>query len=110
DVKRLPVMRGDEIVGMITRADFLPAIANLARHLQIHSNDDEQIRRSVLAVIAHAPWRPRALNVGVRDGTVVLKGIVKSDTAHQAAIIAAENVPGVKHVEDQLCKVAHPPP
>jgi CBS domain-containing protein len=110
DVKRLPVMRGDEIVGMITRADFLPAIANLARHLQIHSDDDEKIRRSVLAAIARAPWRPRALNVGVRDGTVALKGIVRSDKARQAAIIAAESVPGVKNVEDQLCTVAHPPP
>ena len=109
NLKRLPVLRGADIVGMITRSDFLPVIARLASRPRISSGDDEQIRNAVLAEIACTPWRPSALNVSVRDGTVTLKGTVRSNKARQAAIIAAENVPGVKTVADHLCEVAHPP-
>jgi len=55
-----------------------------------------------------APWRPCALNVCVHHGTVCLRGNIKGESARKAAIVAAENVPGVKRVEDQLKKV--PPP
>ena len=109
NLKRLPVLRGADIVGMVTRSDFLPVIARLASRPRISSGDDEQIRNAVLAEIACTPWRPSALNVSVRDGTVTLKGTVRSNKARQAAIIAAENVPGVKTVADRLCEVAHPP-
>ena len=109
NLKRLPVLHGADIVGMITRSDFLPVIARLASRPRISSGDDEQIRNAVLAEIACTPWRPSALNVSVRDGTVTLKGTVRSNKARQAAIVAAENVPGVKTVADHLCEVAHPP-
>jgi ribosomal protein S17 len=39
-----------------------------------------------------------------------LRGTIKSDNAHKAVIVAAENIAGVKRVEDQLSKVTHPPP
>ncbi len=110
NVKRLPVMRGDEIVGMVTRSDFLPAVANLARRVQDASADDDQIRSAVIAAMTHEPWRPCALNVTVHDGVVSLRGVVKSDKAREAALVAAEDVPGVKQVEDHLYKVASPPP
>lgn len=109
-IKRLPVMREHKIVGMVTRADFLPAIANLARNIEGVSQDDDRIRNAVLVAMARAPWRPCALNVGVHEGIVSLKGNVRSEHGRQAAMIAAENVPGVKRVEDRLAKVSYPPP
>lgn len=110
NIKRLPVLREGKVVGMVTRADFLPAIANLAREVPQSSNDDEEIRKSVLTAMAHAPWRPCALNVAVHDGIVSLRGVVKTDHIHRAAIVAAETVPGVRKVEDHLSKIAYPPP
>ncbi len=110
NIKRLPVMRDDKIVGMVTRADFLPAIVSLSRHVEESSRDDDQIRSSVIAAMEPTPWRPCALNIGVHDGIVSLRGVVRSDKARQAAIIAAENVPGVKEVVDHLHKVTYPPP
>ncbi|HLZ01120.1 MAG TPA: CBS domain-containing protein [Bradyrhizobium sp.] len=110
NVKRFPVMRGDEIVGMVTRADFLPAIANSALDIPDASGVDDEIRRSIIATISHASWRPCGLNVSVHDGIVTLRGVVRSDNAHKAVIIASENVPGVKRVDDQLSKIIHPPP
>ena len=110
NVKRLPVMCGDELVGMVTRTDFMPAVARLARSAGADSiaPDDDRIRELVIAAMAEAPWRPCAMNVAVQDGLVSLRGSVRSEKARQAAIIAAENVPGVRKVEDDL--TIYPPP
>ncbi|WP_246799390.1 CBS domain-containing protein [Bradyrhizobium sp. CCBAU 51753] len=109
-VTRFPVMRDNELVGMVTRTDFMTAVAALRLDLPITSGNDDQIRASVLAALAHAPWRPAALQLSVRDGIVNLRGSVRSDNAHKAVIVAVENVAGVKRVDDQLVKVIHPPP
>ncbi|WP_334453102.1 BON domain-containing protein [Bradyrhizobium elkanii] len=94
---------------MVTRTDFMTAIARLRLEWSSISGNDDQIRASVIAAFAHAPWRPAALNVSVNDGIVSLRGSIRSDNAHKAAIVAAENVSGVKRVEDQLVKMAYPP-
>lgn len=108
-VKRLPVMRGDELVGIVTHTDFLPAVAKLARNPEGYSANEETIRSAVVAAITPAPWRPQGLNVSVSDGVVSLRGVVGGDNARQAAIVAAENVPGVKRVEDLLSRRADYP-
>lgn len=110
NVKRFPVMRGNDIVGMVTRADFMTAVGNSSLDIQEPSETDEAIRSSVMATLSQAAWRPCALNVSVHDGVVKLRGTVKSDHAHIAAIIAAENVRGVNRVDDQLTKITYPPP
>ena len=56
------------------------------------------------AAIGQAAWRPCRLNVTVRDGIVSLSGVIKNENARQAAIVAAENVPGVKHVLDNFAR------
>ena len=110
NVMRFPVMRGDEIVGMVTRRDFLTAIANLSLDAAGYSETDDQIRKAVIADMSNASWRPCGLNVSVHDGIVTLQGTIKNDNARKAAIIAAENIDGVKRVEDQLTRVSRPPP
>ncbi len=110
NVKRFPVMRGDEIAGMVTRADFLTAIANLSLDNQPSSGADDEIRAQVVTALSQAAWRPCGLNVSIHDGVVTLRGTVRSDNARKAAIIAAENIPGVRRVEDQLSKLTRPAP
>jgi CBS domain-containing protein len=110
-VKRLPVMRGDRMVGIVTRSDFLAAVAGLARSIPDPSAADDRIRSDVMAAIGQAPWRPCRLNVTVRNGIVSLNGVVKKESARNASIVAAENVAGVKDVRDHLCTApACPPP
>jgi CBS domain-containing protein len=41
-VRRLPVMNGDKIVGIVTHSDFLPAIARLVLNPQSFAQDDEK--------------------------------------------------------------------
>ncbi len=110
NVKRIPVARGHRLVGIVTRSDFLPAVADLARHAPHPSADDERIREQVIAAMAGAAWGPCRLKVTAHDGVVSLSGVVASKNARQAAIVAAENVPGVKKVVDNFEARAYPPP
>ena len=110
NVHRFPVMRGDEIVGMVTRSDFLTAIANLSLDAVGYSDSDDLIRRSAVAALSNASWRPCGLNVIVHDGVVTVRGMIKSDNARKAALVAVENIRGVKRVEDQLSSITYPPP
>ncbi len=107
-VKRLPIMRKDQLVGIITRSDFLIPIADMARQIADASVDDAQLRGEVQAALQKASWRPCRLSVAVRDGVVSLRGIASKESARRAAIIAAQNVPGVRKVHDHL--TVHPPP
>jgi CBS domain-containing protein len=110
-VKRLPVVRGNRLVGIVTRSDLLAMVADLASKAAGLSADDDNIRRVVATEIGQAAWRPCKLKVSVRDGVVSLSGVVENKNARKAAIVAAENVPGVKQVIDNLCDArAYPPP
>ena len=109
-VKRLPVMRGDRLVGIVTRSDFLATVAELARNVPNRPADDDQIRSAVSAEIEQAAWRPCKLRVSVRDGVVSLSGGIENENARRAAIVAAKNVPGVRQVIDNLCEARPAPP
>jgi CBS domain-containing protein len=104
-VKRLPVLRGDQLVGIVTRANLLQAVADLARDVPDPTADDDHIRTRVFAAIEKTDWKPIALSVTVRDGIVHLSGVISEERSRQAAIVAAENVSGVKKVHDHLCWV-----
>jgi CBS domain-containing protein len=105
NVKRLPVMRGEKIVGIVSRANLLQAVASLAREIPDPTADDDHIRNRVIDAIEKNDWCPFGLSVIVRDGVVHLSGVITEERSRQAAIVAAENITGVKKVHDHLCWV-----
>ena len=105
NVKRLPVMRGDKLVGIVSRANLLQAVASLARDIPDPTADDDHIRNRVIDALEKQDWCPFGLSVVVRDGIVHLSGVITEERSRQAAIVAAENVTGVKKVHDHLCWV-----
>jgi len=102
NVKRLPVLRGDEVVGMITRANLLQAVASLAHQVPDPTADDDHIRSRIVHAIEKTDWCPSGLNVIVRDRIAHLSGVILDEEARQAAVVAAENVEGVAKVHDHL--------
>ena len=103
NVKRLPVMRGDQLVGIVTRSNLLQAVAELARDVPDPTADDDHIRNHIITSIEKTDWGPFGLGVIVRNGNVHLSGVITNERSRQAAIVAAENVSGVKKIHDHLC-------
>jgi CBS domain-containing protein len=104
-VKRLPVMSGEKIVGIVSRANLLQAVASLAREIPDPTADDDHIRDRVIDALEKYDWCPFGLSVIVRGGIVHLSGVITEERSRQAAIVAAENVTGVTKVHDHLCWV-----
>jgi CBS domain-containing protein len=102
NVKRLPVVRDEKIVGIVTRANLLQVLASLARHVPDPTVDDDHIRNRIFHAMEKQAWSPFGLSVIVRDGIVHLSGILTDAQGRQAAIVAAENVEGVVKVHDHL--------
>src|SRR5262245_50686499 len=100
-IKRLPVVLDGKLVGIVSPANLLHALASVAREVKPVAGDDAMIRERILAECAKQPWASR-VNVIVRDGVVELWGVITDDRARDAFIVLAENVPGVKAVRDHL--------
>ena len=105
NVKRLPVVRGDMVVGIVSRANLLQAVASLARQVPDPTADDDHVRNRVIDALETHDWCPFGLSVVVRDGIVHLSGVITEERSRQAAVVAAECVEGVKTVHDHLCWV-----
>jgi CBS domain-containing protein len=102
-VKRLPVLRGGALVGIISRADLVRALARLVAEEPAFTSPDNEIRQRVLSELERAAWAPRAgITVVVKDGVVELDGVILNEKEREALRVAAENVPGVKAVRDRL--------
>ena len=105
DIKRLPVMRGKALAGIVTRSNLLQAVASLAHEIPDPTADDDHIRERIARVVNATDWRPIGFEATVRNGVVHLHGIITTDQARKATIVAAENTAGVKEVHDHLCFV-----
>jgi CBS domain-containing protein len=101
-IKRVPVLRGERLVGIVSRANLIQALAVKTRAAkQPRLKIDDGIRRRLLAELERQPWWQRSWsNVIVTDGIVHYWGVIDSDGERDAARVAAENVPGVRGIED----------
>lgn len=104
--RRVPVMRGERLVGIVSRANLLQALASrMAPATAPSQDDDRRIRDGLLAELARQSWVVSGdTGVTVSDGVVHLWGSVESEAKHQALLVIAENVPGVAGVEDHSWK------
>lgn len=100
-IKRVPVLRDGKIVGIVSRADLIRALAQSTEgKLPSPTLVDETLRKAVEAAIAEVPSASvNLINLFVENGNVSVWGIVDSDFVENAVRIAVENVDGVRSVE-----------
>jgi CBS domain-containing protein len=104
-IRRVPIVSdGGTLVGIVSRANIIQAIASARPKLEI-SLPDARIRERLMDELKHQPWaRMHKLNVTVTNGTVDLWGFVQSETERQAIMVAAEATPGATAVKDHLMR------
>lgn len=99
-IKRVPVVEGERLVGIISRSDLLRSIA---RHAQPEApRDDAGIAERLEALLRSQPWaNPALVNIGVENGIVHLSGLVESEVERRAYEAAARAV-GARGVENDM--------
>jgi CBS-domain-containing membrane protein len=105
-IKRVPVVRGGKVTGIISRADLLRGLARLAEDMPAASAEDRALRQRVLHTLAQETkeaWR--SINVVVRDGAVELRGATTDAGLRQRLVAAARGVAGVKELNDRMVVV-----
>ncbi|MBL0373590.1 CBS domain-containing protein [Rhizobium sp. KVB221] len=100
-IKRIPVTRNGELIGIVSRADLLKAI--IMAELDEIAAGDEALRRSITVRLGeNTGLEGFDLKVTVSDGIVHLWGDVTTEDCRRAACIVAENVRGVRGVVEHF--------
>ena len=104
DIKNVPILDAGKIVGIVSRSDLMRILLRTLPKSGSATVDDEVIRRNILAELRGQSWSVGGdlIGVTVDKGNVELNGAVFDERQRKAAVVAAENVAGVKQVTDKL--------
>jgi osmotically-inducible protein OsmY len=101
-IKRVPIVEHGQLVGIVSRANLVQAVASAGKGLEIPLSDTT-IRDHLMSHLKAQGWsHVNLLNITVSGGVVDLWGIVRSNTERKAIRVAAEATPGVRAVNDNL--------
>jgi CBS domain-containing protein len=102
-VKRLPVVANGGVIGIISRVDLLHAFLVATPKEKPAPLDDAAILSQLKAELDREPWiKSGTIKLSVENGVVVLSGTVQDARQRTALRVAAENIPGVKRVVDDM--------
>ncbi|HEY7457248.1 MAG TPA: CBS domain-containing protein [Xanthobacteraceae bacterium] len=102
-IKRVPIVDGGKLVGIISRANLLRAFVAFYVAPTAEATSDEEIRERVYSRLRSQHWvAPVTLNVVVDQGVVELWAAVNSEAERKAIRVAAETTPGVTAVKDHV--------
>ena len=105
-IKRVPVVEDGKLIGIVSRANLLQALA-AQPVVHIHSEADEDEKRDVvLGALSQVPGlNPVHLNVIVADNRVDVWGIVNSNDEEAAAKVALEAIDGLGEISVHLGRI-----
>lgn len=104
-IKRVPVVRDGTLVGIVSRANLVRALAAAGGHLAGDiAADDRTLREKLLTELRGQPWVSTwSADIIVRDGVVhIWVGDDRPQAEKEALRIAAQNIPGVRGVEEHI--------
>lgn len=102
-IRRVPIVRGAKLVGVVSRADIMRALAARPEGSRgPTSRDDDMIRYQVIETLLSMPGTsPWATTVTVSKGIVELDGSVEEEAIRDPSRIAIETIPDVVEVRDR---------
>ncbi len=102
-IKRVPVTRDGRLVGIVSRRNLLQALATTLSVPAVTA-DDRTIRDAFYSEFRRQAWvgSPGSINAVVAEGVIHLWGVAADDALRQAIVVVAENIPGVRAVEDHM--------
>ena len=102
-IKRVPVVKDGKLVGIVSRANLIQALASVAGRIDQNDETDRQIRLELLSRLKNQTWTGFGeRNITVGNRVVHLWGLVGSEAERKALLALAENVPGVSRVADEM--------
>ena len=102
-IKRVPIVSDGKIVGIVSRANLVQALASLTeKRIPTTAASDAELRGKLFARLQKAPRTGSLPNLIVHDGTVQLWGTVDSEAERNVVRVAVEATPGVRCVIDNL--------
>ena len=104
-IKRVPVVAKGALVGIVSRANLIQALASSeSDRLSTGTPQDRDIEAALFREMRAQRWAfsPTEANVIVLGGEVHLWGYIQSEAARRAMVVMAENIPGVRRVHDNM--------
>ena len=103
-IGRVPVVQDRRVIGIVASADLVRALSRGAGlpAAAPHLPGDDGIRAALLAELRHQPWwNASIVAVEVTGGVVRFTGFYDNDAQRRASLVAAENIRGVRDVQDE---------
>jgi CBS-domain-containing membrane protein len=102
-IKRVPILKHGKLIGIVSRANLIQALASAPPKDESNQLADRGIREAILQRLAEQSWTDFGeRNVVVTNGVVHLWGLVSSPEEHKALLALAESVTGVREVSDEM--------
>jgi CBS domain-containing protein len=103
-IKRVPVIENGRLVGIVSRANLVQALATRGLAFVDVAEADEALRKVILLNLRKLPWTTAMtmVDVIVDRGVVNLWGVVRNEEEKNAVRITAEGTPGVQAVNDHV--------
>lgn len=102
-IKRIPIMRGSELVGIVSQANLVQALASSDMATQDGLDESRIIKQEILSRLEQQTWTDfGSRNIIVIDGSVHLWGLVGSEEERKALTALVQGVPGVTGVVDEM--------
>ncbi|MBZ9708530.1 CBS domain-containing protein [Mesorhizobium sp. ESP7-2] len=101
-IKRVPVLRDGQVVGIVSRANLVGALALAGKDWRIPVlHDDNSIRLEIVEALQCESWSSTGeSDVTVTSGVVEFWGTYLSEPERKASLILAENTAGVRAIDD----------